>query len=215
MADIVKYLFKSFILLRDLVGYLIPGLAFLALLDPSTAWDFVTSNPSWLEVIAVLLVAYAAAQVLAGAGYTLLRTLHPSPVVEDETVRGRRYKEFIYYSTAYPDVFIQSNREETVHMMRIGLSVALFFAGAFHLILFAIDLTLGYETAGLLSLLFWIVCVIAGALLYWNCFEGDDYFRKIEKAAVEAARMMEAAAARNAGGGATEADKPRRRRNRA
>ncbi len=212
MADIVKYLFKSFILLRDLVGYLIPGLAFLALLDPSTASDFVASNPSWLAVIAVLLLAYAAAQVLAGAGYALLRKLRP--IHEPETLRAKRYKEFIYFSTAYPDIFIQSNREETVHMMRIGLSVALFFAGAFHLILFAVDVILGYETANVLSLLFWIACLIAGALLYWNCLEGDDYFRRIETAAIEAARMMEDAAARNAGGGATAANAPRRRRRR-
>ncbi len=73
---------------------------------------------------------------------------------------------------------------------------------------------LGYETADPLSLLFWIVCLIAGALLYWNCLEGDDYFRRIETAAVEAARMMEDAAARNAGGGAADADAPRRRRRR-
>lgn len=212
MTDIVKYLFKSFILLRDLVGYLIPGLAFLALLDPSAASDFVASNPSWLAVIAVLLMAYAAAQVLAGAGYALLRKLRPDR--DPEAVRARRQKELAYFSTAFPDVFIQSSREETVHLMRICLSVALFFAGAFHLVLFAIDVTLGYETVDAFSLLFWITCLIAGALLYWNSVKGHDHFREIETAAVEAARMMEDAAARNAGGGATDADKPRRRRHR-
>ncbi len=212
MADIVKYLFKSFILLRDLVGYLIPGLAFLALVDLPTASGFVTSNPSWLAVIAVLLVAYAAAQVLASAGYTLLRKLRPNP--DSKAVQANRQKELAYFSTAFPDIFIQSSREETVRLMRIGLAVALFFAGVFHLILFAIDAIHGYETADALSPLFWIICLIVGVLLYRNSVADDNHFREIEIAAIEAARMMEDAAARNAGGGATEADAPRRRRRR-
>jgi hypothetical protein len=202
MAEILNYLFKSFVLLRDLVGYLIPGLAFLALLEPGRDLDFVASNPGWVPLSAVLLAGYGAAQVLAAAGYAAMRNLHR--VDESDEDRAVRYMEVTYYSAAYPDMFIQSGREETMHLMRIGLSVALIFAGALHLVLIGIALFHAGQSVELLSLLAWIVCPVAGALLYWNCFEGDDYFRKMEKAAVEASRWAEAAGVVKAHVGAIE-----------
>jgi hypothetical protein len=96
MTDIFKYLLKTFVLLRDLVGYLIPGLVFLALLDIDRAWTLANANPGWILLAAVLLASYVLAQLLAAAGYALMnrphgpRELHPTKESEAAKNEARR-----------------------------------------------------------------------------------------------------------------------------
>jgi hypothetical protein len=193
MTDIFKYLLKSFILLRDLVGYLIPGLVFLALLDIDRAWTLANTKPGWILLCAILLASYVIAQLLAAAGYALMNRLPGRPATPQETAMERRthLKEKLYYATYYPDVFIEANRQETVHLMRIATSMALVVAGAIQLFLALFAWTESGEHLYLLPLLFWTACIVAGLLLFLNSRAGDQHHRELALASVEAAKMAE------------------------
>jgi hypothetical protein len=112
MTDIFKYLLKTFVLLRDLVGYLIPGLVFLALLDIDRAWTLANAKPGWTLLAAILIASYVLAQLLAAAGYALMDRLHGKPAAPPEATaeRSGHLKEKLYYATYYPDIFIEANR---------------------------------------------------------------------------------------------------------
>ena len=194
MTDIVKYLFKTFALLRDLVGYLIPGLVFLALLDPHGAWAFANTSPGWILAAAVLLASYAAAQLLAAAGYALLNLFHPEGSAADRETSAASRKDRFYYSTYYPDIFIEANRQDTIHLMRIAMSVALVLAGTLQLFLSLYAWFRGHLMGSefLLPFLSWTACLIAGVLLFLNARSGDAHIRETAQAALEAAKMAEA-----------------------
>jgi drug/metabolite transporter (DMT)-like permease len=199
MTDIFKYLLKTFVLLRDLVGYLIPGLVFLALLDIDRAWTLANAKPGWILLAAILLASYVVAQLLAAAGYALLKLphappeLHPTKESEAEKDQARRtsLKEKLYYSTYYPDIFIEANRQDTVHLMRIAASMALMLAGAIQLFLAIFAWVWSGEHLTALPLLFWVACIVAGLLLFLNSRAGDPHNRELALAAVEAAKMAE------------------------
>ena len=199
MTDIFKYLLKSFVLLRDLVGYLIPGLVFLALLDIDRAWTLANAKPGWILLAAVLLASYVLAQLLAAAGYALIGWLqgapepHPKKESEDARNEARKaaLKEKLYYSTYYPDIFIEASRQDTVHLMRIATSMALVLAGTIQLFLAVFAWASSGEHLTALTLIFWIACIIAGLLLFLNSRAGDPHNRELALAAVEAAKMAE------------------------
>ena len=193
MTDIFKYLLKTFVLLRDLVGYLIPGLVFLALLDIDRAWTLANAKPGWTLLAAILLASYVLAQLLAAAGYALMNRLHGKPAAAPETPAERftRLKEKLYYATYYPDIFIEANRQDTVHLMRIATSMALVLAGAIQLFLAIFAWASSGEHLTALPLIFWVACIVAGLLLFLNSRAGDPHNRELASAAVEAAKMAE------------------------
>jgi hypothetical protein len=193
MTDIFKYLLKTFVLLRDLVGYLIPGLVFLALLDIDRAWTLANAKPGWILLAAILLASYVLAQLLAAAGYALMNRLHGKPAAAPETPAERftHLKEKLYYATYYPDIFIEANRQDTVHLMRIATSMALVLAGAIQLFLAVFAWATSGEHLYPLTLFFWTACIVAGLLLFLNSRAGDPHNRELALAAVEAAKMAE------------------------
>jgi len=198
MTDIVKYLFKSFVLVRDLFGYLIPGLAFFALLVPEQAWALANANPGWIVLAAVLLAAYATAQLLAACGYALLRKLsgRKEPKTDEEKRKAQeaetnRLKETYYYATYYPDIFIETSRQDTVHLMRIATSMALVLAGLEQIFLMTITWMRHDEPASLLSIIFWFVCLAAGLLLFFHIRRDDPHHKVTADAALEAAKLAE------------------------
>jgi len=193
MTDIFKYLLKSFVLLRDLVGYLIPGLVFLALIDPDRFWTLAGSNPGWIFVAVVLLASYVIAQLLAAVGYALLNLHFGKPKGDSPETRLAALKDKLYYATYYPDVFIEANRQDTVHLMRIATSMALVLAGTtqIFLIFYGRIRTHGEEPVFLLPLVSWTICVIAGILLFLNSRSGDAHNRETMLAAVAAAKDAE------------------------
>jgi len=206
MADIFKYLLKSFVLLRDLIGYLIPGLVFFALLAPEKAWALTNADPGWTVLAAILLASYATAQLLAALGYALLRwspkksSGKKEELTQDEKGRAEaaeraaeiaHLKETYYYSTYYPDIFIETSRQDTVHLMRIATSMALVLAGLAQLFLIAIAFAQNQQAVDLLSVLFWIVCVAAGVFLFVHIRRDDPHHRLTAAGALEAARLAE------------------------
>jgi hypothetical protein len=73
MSEVLKYLFKSFVLIRDIFGYLIPGAFFAALLFPAESWEFINTAPGWFTLAALTLCLYVAGVILVTIGLILFK----------------------------------------------------------------------------------------------------------------------------------------------
>lgn len=141
MWSLLGNLVRSFLLLRDLFGYLIPGLVFVAsaiyyvfperfankspLVIANLASDAVKN---WPILIALVVAAYVAGHCLVAIGYMLYDLVRKvarikSPLTADAQAQAR--KDLHYYRHAYPDVFVERDRRSTINILRIGLAVAL------------------------------------------------------------------------------------------
>ncbi|MGH6872035.1 MAG: hypothetical protein ACREHE_11070 [Rhizomicrobium sp.] len=74
-VEIVKYLLKSFVLLRDIFGYMLPGTIFAALIFFDQSWKFLNSNPPWLLILAALTACYMAGNALYALGIGVSNSL--------------------------------------------------------------------------------------------------------------------------------------------
>jgi hypothetical protein len=175
-------LVSGFLLLRDFFGYLIPGLAFVALVSPLLFTpDPVAATiaaPDWLSVIALVIASYLAGHVLAALGYMLLnRIMGPPPVSNWEP---------LYYRYLYPQIFTEHDRQDTIHVLRIALAMGLVLGCALNL---GVNL---YD--GVRDLPMWLVWgggVLAGLLLFINEFGAEKHLRTLQLATVEAAKRAE------------------------
>ena len=126
MWDFLSSMIRSFLLLRDVVGYLIPGSLLLGSVIYRHGFDWATKSwpggPDWLAVVAAVIGCYATGQVLVAIGYTIYEIV------------GRFHKrsrapasdqDVLLYRYVYPDLFIESDRRNTINILRIGIAVAL------------------------------------------------------------------------------------------
>lgn len=148
MASLLGNLVRSFLLLRDLFGYLIPGLVFVAsaVFYIFPEW-FASKSPlaiatrasdaikNWPILIALIIGAYVAGHCLVAIGYTLYDMpgfvrgrCKKLPAAEqkakDEQAAAAR-KDLLFYRYAYPALFIERDRRDTINILRIGLAVVL------------------------------------------------------------------------------------------
>lgn len=152
MWSLLGNLVRSFLLLRDLFGYLIPGLVFVAsaifyifpdrfankspLVIAKLASDAVTN---WPILIVLVIGAYIAGHCLVAIGYMLyklvgliVRRAYPAWAQEQDKkteAAAAASKELPFYRFAYPDLFIERDRRDTINILRIGLAVVLVMDG--------------------------------------------------------------------------------------
>jgi len=196
MANVLTYLIKSFLLIRDFFGYLLPGVVFAALLAPSESWDFLFTTPGWFTLAALLAGCYIAGQILVAAGYGLHGIIgrivarmtkrapanaqaghNPQP---DRDARDTQtMANAFYYRTLYPDMFIEPDRQDTMHMMRLGAAIALIFTAVLHL-------AQGELSWDFLPLA-WVVCLAAGLFMFLNSYLHQHHLALTKEAAVIAA----------------------------
>jgi hypothetical protein len=153
MAKLLGSLISSFLLLRDLFGYLIPGAVFIGMMMASFKIGDIVARllpplSQWLWLGAFLVVSYAVGQILVALGYgahDLVRKLFvpsPKPAVNDKNGKngkkgagkeaapadhGVTDTEYLFYRHLYPQLFVDADRREIVTILRIGLGVALVF----------------------------------------------------------------------------------------
>jgi len=131
MWNVLGSLISSFLLLRDLFGYAIPGSVLLAIVGYFGVTNAsklpLAGEPSWLKAIVVVIVSYVVGHVLAAIGYA------PSDIMrwvkkrsgESAKKDDEKAVEVALYRYLYPSIFIEADRRETLTILRICLAVAL------------------------------------------------------------------------------------------
>lgn len=143
MEKLLASLIGSFLLLRDLFGYLIPGALFTAMMLASFRLPLL---PQLLWVISFPIAAYAAGHILVALGYAVLGIVRAlvsqAPKTDAADTNGSQKKkgaaakatrpaegatdtEYLFYRHLYPQLFIDADRRETLTILRIGLGMAL------------------------------------------------------------------------------------------
>jgi hypothetical protein len=127
---------NGFLLLRDFFGYVIPGAVLLAIVgwfyvDPSQLP--MSGESIWGRTIAVITASYTVGHVLAAIGYSLYNGFDK---LKNENGGGTEAAsatdaDVVYFRYLYPSMFIESDRRETLTILRVGLSVALLIGGCF------------------------------------------------------------------------------------
>jgi len=141
MWALLGNLVRSFLLLRDLFGYLIPGLVFVASAIYEMFPDrFAHKSPlviahlgsdaikNWPILITLVIGAYVAGHCLVAIGYTIYelagKALRIKPSLPADAQAAVR-KDLLFYRFGYPDLFIERDRRSTINILRIGLAVVL------------------------------------------------------------------------------------------
>jgi hypothetical protein len=164
---------NSFILLRDVFGYLIPGAVCVGLLTigyPALSNVNGKSVPAWVAVAIIIGVCYAVGQVLVGLGYQLYSVVDR---LRRDPSQAATAADIAYYKFVYPSLFRDSDRRDTINIMRIGLAVALLV------------------TAHVLVSPLSIAAYAVGAFLIYNGYTGQNHVRSYVTSMVEAAKKAE------------------------
>ena len=192
-------LVTGFLLLRDFFGYVIPGLAFIAMVGPLLSrnpMESVIASPNWISVIVLLGTSYLAGHVLAALGFIVL---YPERWRQEREPTGHGHhsrkrpehdakslEEALYYRYVYPQLFTELDRRDTIQLLRIALSVALLLGGIINL-----GACLAAHEPAPLPYLAWIGAALAGAILLWNAKSGKDHIGELRRATVAAAKHAE------------------------
>ncbi|HEY8699248.1 MAG TPA: hypothetical protein VIM02_16710 [Rhizomicrobium sp.] len=175
-------LVSGFLLLRDFFGYLIPGLAFVALVSPLLFTpDPVAATiaaPDWLPIIALVIAGYLAGHVLAALGYMLFRLIDGPPL--------NPTWEPLYYRYAFPQIFIELDRRDTIQILRIALAVGLVLGCGLNLAVNAYGGVFGVPMWAL-----WLGGLAVGLVMLINAHNGQTHIRTFAAATVEAAKQAE------------------------
>lgn len=127
MWGIVGMLVSTFVLIRDLFVYLIPGaVLFGAMLVTGVPQDIVAANaakvafvpkPEWLKIVVLVAVCYVLGHALVALGYTVLidRFKRPTDVPSEP----------IYYRYRYPSLYFEAERRRIMSEFRFGLCISL------------------------------------------------------------------------------------------
>jgi len=176
MWKLLGSLVSSFLLLRDLFGYLIPGLVFAAMIVPSFglvpwAHGAFPEIDRWWWLVILLIACYVAGHVLVAIAFTAYGVV--------DKLRGRKPPdddaELQFYRYLYPHLFIDADRRGTVLILRIGVPVAL-LAGPWRLPLPAEIGQLKYVIAAI------------GAFMLYNGYRGVLHVARHRAATIQAAQ---------------------------
>jgi hypothetical protein len=184
MWNFLGSLIKSFLLLRDFFGYVIPGFVLLVIVVRCVGEVDLSHLPLVADSISVTAViaitaSYIIGHVLAAVGYSLYdwfdqgrQTLKnpkqpSSPAPTDANV--------LYYRYLYPSMFIEADRRETLSILRVGLAVA-FIAGGFlpH------------------SHLVQALAIAVGLFMLWNGYGSRKRAAAYRNSTIDAARLAKA-----------------------
>src|SRR5258708_23867021 len=119
---------NSFLLLRDIFGYAVPGAVVVGMAAyryPAISPLKWASFPPWFLVVIVIGLCYISGQVSVSLGCTLFgltdKILKRLPLRPDAS-------DLLYYRYLYPPLFSERDRRDTINVMRIGLGISLVIA---------------------------------------------------------------------------------------
>jgi hypothetical protein len=132
MWDLLGSVIRTFLMLRDLFGYVIPGGVLLASLNYAYGLDLAAKNhwpggPTWLALLLLLVACYIAGHVLAAITFTFYSCI-VDPIVQK--ICGKKIKtaepsDVLFYSYVYPALFVEHDRRDTLMILRACVGLAL------------------------------------------------------------------------------------------
>lgn len=121
-------LVRTFVLLRDIVGYGVPGALLVFLVvhvrGPQILAPLHAGMPWWVVVPTVATLAYVAGHFAVSVGYELEERLsgwHKSEAQASDV-------EAAPYRALYPELFVEADRRAIIATMRLGLAGSLLLA---------------------------------------------------------------------------------------
>lgn len=144
MWSLLSSLISTFLLLRDLFGYAIPGAVLLAISDryehPDLSKVPLINDSIWIKLVVAVTAAYVVGHVLAAIGYSFYQAvdsfrgwwkgLNEEERKEAEAKQVESKISALYFRYLYPSMFIEADRRETLTILRVALSVALLISAA-------------------------------------------------------------------------------------
>ena len=201
-SDLLRDLVRSFVLLRDLFGYVLPGALFLLIGAQShhlSSFGDLTEIPGaeshpWLLVLLLLLISYFVGHFLIVAFYFPFDviTLLKIPLgkwrlsrLNDEQKKKRQKEnedaqkkiekdasDFLRYNKQFPDIFIEYDRQSILALLRKGL---------------AASVVLGLLVFHYLYMHPLRVMAAAGALMLFNTLSGHFHVKGLKELTRKAA----------------------------
>jgi hypothetical protein len=191
MWSLLGSLISSFLLLRDLFGYAIPGAVLVAiatypeLSDPNRLQLPLANEPTWFKLIVAVTGAYVIGQVLATIGYTLYTNKKVQSLLNWITVRYNGQipaqpdptmdVDALYFRYLYPSIFLEVDRRDTLTILRVALSIAFVLSACLPNVV----------------VLLRIAFLLIGLFMFWNGYMSRGIAANYRKATVEAARKAE------------------------
>jgi hypothetical protein len=188
-ADVVKELMDSFLLLRDIFGYALPGAAFLAIGVLSGRLQLAELQnllggykpPAWAVTGVGIAACYTIGHMLAAIAYlpidlkkTWLQWTKPELLPAQPTEINATD---LYLQHYYPDLFQSMVRRETMTLLTFSLCAALFFGW---LVFWRLHPTFG-------QIVFW-----GAVLLIIDNVTGMSHLRRVRRASQEAGARIKA-----------------------
>jgi hypothetical protein len=184
MWSLLGSLISSLLLLRDFLGYVIPGAVLWAIVTYSFWAGGMAQLPwpaesIWVRAVAAITASYVAGHGLAAVGYSLYDGFDEAwhrikPLRQAKPVTNTQTNT-IYYQFLYPAMFIEADRRETLTILRAGLAVALVIGACF------LHAGLGQGVA-----------LAAGAFMLWDGYRSRQSAASCRNASIDAARLAKA-----------------------
>jgi hypothetical protein len=188
-ADVVKELLDTFLLLRDIFGYALPGGAFLAVGVLSGRLQIANLKtllgpynvPAWAMTVIGIAACYTIGHILAAVAYlpvdlykAWLAWTKNSSLPEQPT---EICADDLYYQHYYPELFQSWVRRETMTLLTFSLCAALLFGWV----------VFWWRHPSLGDVVIW-----GAALLFADNLTGMPHLRRVRKATQDAGGMIRA-----------------------
>ena len=184
LADLVR----GFILLRDVFGYLLPGVLFLLIgaqsghLSSFADVSRLSSMdlPRWVVVLLLLVISYMIGHFLVATFYfipdligLIKQAIRKLKKKEPDAEKEKARSELLRYHKEYPDIFIELDRQSILALLRVGLAGSLLLGLLVFYGLYPHPLR---------------VMAAAGVLMLINTIFGGVHLKELRKASVKAAK---------------------------
>jgi len=192
-SDLLAQLVRSFVLMRDVFGYVLPGALFLligALLGHPPMFEHPADFPGaeshpWLLMLVLVVVSYFAGQFIITISYLIEdvpRILTKAwykltgKTGKMDTQRAQDNADFLRLHREFPDIYIEHDRQSIIALLRRGL---------------AASVVLGILVFRYLYMHPVKIIAAAGGIMLFNAVSGYFYMKDLKRDTLQAARDAE------------------------
>ncbi|SRR6266849_266691 len=187
LADLIR----GFVLLRDLFGYVLPGVVFLLVgVHSGHVPGFEEfckicglELPKWMAGFLLLVVSYVTGHFLVATVFfipdlmgLIRKRISKGKTVQESDAQGQEASDLLRYRKEFPDIFIELDRRSILAVLRVGL------AGS-ALLGFAVFYWLYPYRRSLL--------VAAGVIMLFSAYGANRHIKEMRRVTLRAARDAE------------------------
>ena len=177
-SDLLADFIRGFIFLRDVFGYILPGLVFLLIgvcsghVPGFEGFQKICDAglPIWMAVLLVLIFCYVTGHFLIATVYCIPDAIR---LFKKQTSPDPEASDLLRYRSKYPDIFIELDRRSILALLRNGLAGSVILG---------------------LAVFYWLypyprfLMAAAGAIMLFNASGADRHIRQMRKITLRAAQ---------------------------